>query len=277
MSIDVSDRARVGTAVDPDATRTASAQRLARIARWTLPVVLPLLVLVVIVAAWSEYAHSNTGTLFPTPSATLSGFTDSLTSGSAWRETLRSWHSLVIGYAIAVAIGLVLGFVLGASRKVDRILGVYLDIALVTPMIVLMPVVLIALGVTARAEETVVVLFAAPYVILPIRTGVRAMPKMWFDLARSMCANRRQTWQMILLPGARSSVVHGLRLGLAHALTGLFVVEFTLVSIGIGNVVLTYKANFDYGGMIGYVLLVMAQVLIVMSLLTKLDRKGERL
>lgn len=276
MTTDVQGREAVGADIGTRSEAKTEGEALARLARWALPVVLPVLVLALIVLAWSEYARSAGGSLFPSPSSVMSGFAKSATSHEAWSATLRSWRSLVIGYVIAAIAGILLGLLLGVSRPIDRVLGVYLDIALVTPMIVLMPIVLIALGITSRAEETVVVLFALPYVTLPIRTGVRAMPNIWVDLARSLCANRQQMWRFVLLPGARSSIVHGLRLGLAHALSGLFVVEFTLVAIGIGNVVLTYKANFDYGGMIGYVLLVMVQVLIVMTLLTRLGRRGER-
>lgn len=234
----------------------------------------PLAVLAVILVIWSQYASSGGGNLFPTPTQVATGFWNALTSGHVWQQTMVSWRSLVIGYVLSVVIGIAFGLLLGSSRLADRILGVYLDIALVTPMIVMMPIVLIALGVNRTAEVVVVMFFAIPYVTLPIRNGVRAMPQLWFDLSRSLCASRRQTWQLILLPGARSVITHGLRLGLAHALSGLLVVEFTLVALGIGQVVLDAKAAFDFGSMIGYLLLVMAQVLIVMGALRLVDREG---
>lgn len=241
--------------------------------RRVLPVLAPLAVLVVFVLIWSVYAHTAGGSLFPTPIQTVHGFWDSARSSTIWRQTALSWRSLAIGYGISVVGGILFGLLLGVSRPVDRILGIYLDIALVTPMIVMMPIVLIALGVTSTAEVVVVIFFSLPYVTLPIRNGVRSMPQLWFDLSASLCANRRQTWRHILLPGARRAIANGLRLGLAHALSGLLVVEFTLVALGIGQVVLTYKANFELGAMIGYVFLVMAQVLLVMTAITRLDRE----
>ena len=240
------------------------------------PVLAPLLVLVGFVVAWQIYARTAGGSLFPTPRETVIGFWDSARSPSIWRDTARSWRALALGYGISVVLGVLFGLLLGSSRRVDKVLGVYLDIALVTPMIVMMPIVLIALGVTATAEVVVVIFFALPYVTLPIRDGVRTMPQLWFDLSRSLCATNPQTWRYILLPGARRAITDGLRLGLAHALSGLLVVEFTLVSLGIGQVVLTYKAEFAFGSMIGYVLFIMVQILIVMTFITRLNRDTRR-
>jgi NitT/TauT family transport system permease protein len=238
-------------------------------------VVAPLCVLAALLGAWSLYARYSPGHLFPTVGATASGFAHSLTSGSDWSATLHSWRTLAIGYGIAVVLGVPLGLTLGRNRLLDRLLGSYLDIALVVPMIVMMPVVLLAVGVTAKAQVVVIVLFALPYVVMPVRNHVRRLPRVWLDLAGTLGASRRRLWQFVLIPGARSGIVLGLRLGLAHALSGLFIAELTLVSLGIGKVILTDQANFDFGPMIGYIFLVMFQVVLVMAALRSLTGAEE--
>lgn len=238
-------------------------------------VLLPLAVLGAIAIAWTFYAATAEGHVFPTVSETVRGFWETLTSGADWRATLVSWRSLAIGYAVAAVAGIALGLLLGVSRIADRLFGVYLDLMLVVPMIVIMPIVLIALGVTAKAEVVVIIFFAVPYVALPTRTVVREMPQLWFDVFASLGANRARLWRYLLVPGSRAGIVHGLRLGLAHALSGLFVVELTLVALGVGNVILQYRGQFEFGKMIGYIGLLMLQVLVVMSLINRVDRSSE--
>jgi ABC-type nitrate/sulfonate/bicarbonate transport system permease component len=235
----------------------------------------PLVVLGVLLGAWAIYAAHSAGHLFPTVGETARGLGHSLVSGSDWSATLRSWRTLAIGYGIAVALGVPLGLTLGRSRNLDRLFGTYLDIALVVPMIVLMPVVLLAVGVTAKAQVVVIVLFALPYVVLPVRNHVRRLPRVWLDLASTLGASRIRLWRFVLFPGARSGIVLGLRLGLAHALSGLFIAELTLISLGIGQVILADQSNFDFGPMIGYIIIVMAQVVIVMALLRSMDTGEE--
>ncbi len=211
-----------------------------------LMLVAPLCVLGVLLGAWAIYAAHSPGHLFPTVGSTVGGIGHSIVSGSEWSATLRSWRTLAIGYGIAVALGIPLGLTLGRSRTLDRLLGAYLDIALVVPMIVLMPVVLLAVGVTAKSQVVVIVLFALPYVVLPVRNHVRRLPRVWMDLAGTLGSSRAQLWRYILIPGSRSGIVLGLRLGLAHALSGLFIAELTLLSLGIGQVILNDQSNFDF-------------------------------
>jgi ABC-type nitrate/sulfonate/bicarbonate transport system permease component len=243
---------------------------------WLVPVLAPLVVLALLVTAWQLYAQTLGGALFPTPSDTVNGFWESARSGSVWRETAISWRALAIGYGVSVVLGVTFGLLLGLNRWVDRVFGVFLDISIVTPMIVVMPIVLIALGVNATAQVVVVIFFSMPYVTLPVRNGVRTMPQLWFDLSKMLCLSRLQTWRYVVLPGARGPITNGLRLGLAHALTGLLVVEFTLVALGIGGVVLNYRAQFLFGEMFGYLLLVMVQIVIVMTLINRLYGNARR-
>lgn len=257
---------------DRHPTTTSGAAIGAALRRAAPPVLAPLVVLVILIVAWWAYAQSGTGALFPTPQQTLQGFIESISSSDIWGATLISWRSLAIGYGISILLGVPLGLLLGYSRAADKVLGVYLDISLVTPMVVMMPIILIALGITLTAEVVVIIFFALPYVTLPIRNGVRGMPQLWFDLSKSLCATSSQTWRNILLPGARRAIADGLRLGLGHALTGLLVVEFTLVALGIGEIVLIYRAEFDFGSMLGYLLAVMAQIVVMMTLIAVLMR-----
>jgi NitT/TauT family transport system permease protein len=243
---------------------------------WFVPVLAPLVVLALVVSAWQLYAQTLGGVLFPTPADTVSGFWESARSGSVWRKTAISWRSLAIGYGVSVVLGVTLGLLLGLNRRVDKVFGVFLDISIVTPMIVVMPIVLMALGINATAQVVVVIFFSMPYVTLPIRNGVRTMPQLWFDLSQMLCASRSQTWRYVVLPGARGAISNGLRLGLAHALTGLLVVEFTLVALGIGGVVLNYQAQFLFGQMFGYLFLVMAQIVILMTLINRLYGNARR-
>lgn len=242
----------------------------------TRSVLPPLVVLAVLVAVWWWYATFFGGALFPGPGEAARGFWTTATSGDVWAHTAKSWRSFAIGYCVSAVLGTAIGILMGTNRWIDNVFGVYLDIAIVTPMIVMLPIVLIALGITAVSEVVVIVFFAIPYVIMPVRNGVRGLPSLWFDLSRMLCASRRQTWRYVLLPGARRPIVDGLRLGLAHALSGMMIVELTLVAIGIGQVVLNYQAQFEFGDMFGYLFLVMLQVVIALTLVNRLYESSRK-
>lgn len=250
------------------------ARRRNFLAKYGWPVALPVGVAIVVVAAWQIYVATVNASLVPTPVTVAEGFWSAATTSGDWSATGRSWLSLAMGFGIAAVGGVILGLLLGWNRALDRSIGVYVDIALVMPEIVLMPIILIALGVTMRAEVAVIVLFSAPYVIMPIRNGVRSMPREWLDLYKSLCATRPQVWRHLLLPASREMIGTGLRIGLGHALTGLLIVELTLVALGIGNVVIGYQSAYDFGSMFGYILLVMCQVFLLMGLISLIEARS---
>lgn len=239
-----------------------------------LPLVLwPALLLVVLVTGWALYASARGG-FVPSPASVAKGFATVIQSPDAWSGLWVSNVSLIIGYLISVAIGIPLGLIAGSARWANRIISPCMDIAMLIPMVVVMPIVLVAAGLGRTSEVWVIILFAVPYIVVPIRTGVQTMPTEFSDVASAFSATWVQRWLYFLIPASRRSIATGLKLGLAHALTGLMVVELTLVALGIGRMVLTYQVHFMFGEMFAYVLLVALEVFVVIGLLSVIERKA---
>ena len=112
-----------------------------------------------------------------------------LSDPKVWAGLLESGSTMLAGFALAAITGVPIGFLMGRVPPVDRILQPYLDIALVMPMVVVMPIVMIAIGITRQAEVLVVWLFAAPYIIATTRAGVREVNPIFSEMAH--CSARR--------------------------------------------------------------------------------------
>lgn len=239
-------------------------------------IVLPLAVLAVLVAAWQSYADRPGNFLMPRPSRFVTAIPDVLGSGAAWRAIATSDLSLLIGYGVAAAVGIPFGLAMARSRLLDRTVGPYLDIAIVVPMAVMMPVVLMALGLTRRAQVSVIVLFAVPFIVVATRDGARTLRPEWTEMARAFGAGELQLWRRVLLPGSVAAIVAGLRLGFAQALTGLVTVELTLIALGIGKQIIVYQSHFQSAQLFVFVAVLMCQSVVVLSLLRLLERRVAR-
>jgi ABC-type nitrate/sulfonate/bicarbonate transport system permease component len=233
-------------------------------------------VLALLVAAWQSYASRSGNFLMPRPLGFIQAIPEVLTSGEAWQALGTSDVSLVIGYAIAVCIGIPLGLTMAQSRMAHRLLGPYLDIAIVVPMAVMMPVVLMALGLTRQAQVAVVVLFAVPFIVVATRDGARTIRAEWTEMASVFGAGPLQQWRRVLLPGSVGAIVAGLRLGFAQALTGLVTVELTLIALGIGKQMIVYQSHFQSAQLFVFVGLLMAQSVAFLSLLRLLEQRVSR-
>jgi ABC-type nitrate/sulfonate/bicarbonate transport system permease component len=247
-----------------------------RVGHVLLRVVPPAVVLVVISLLWNWYVESKHSFYLADAGAIFSAFIDELSDGAVWSALWTSDISLLVGFAIAVAIGVPIGLIIGRVKRVDRLLAPYLQIALVTPIAVLMPIVLVALGLSRTAQIVVVVLFALPFVVVPTRGGVVTIPRDWLDMASSYGARELQVWRLVLVPGALHAIVNGLRLGFAHALTGEITVELSLIAIGIGQLIIRYQSHYQAAALFAFVLLISVQSIVAMGLLSLIQRKVRR-
>jgi ABC-type nitrate/sulfonate/bicarbonate transport system permease component len=195
-----------------------------------------------------------------------------------WRDGQMApamWHSnqaLLIGFPAAAAAGLPLGFALGRLRLADRAFGYFLDMMLVVPMIAAVPVIIVALGLTLTARVVVVILFALPFVALYARAAVRVVERPLVEMAEAFGASRRQTWQTVIVPSAFAPVFTGLRVGLAHAISGMIVIELTLIPAGLGGLIVNFRSAFAAGDLYGVTLMILLEGFVLVGAARLLER-----
>jgi ABC-type nitrate/sulfonate/bicarbonate transport system permease component len=188
-----------------------------------------------------------------------------------WDPLIESNVALVIGFPVSVAAGGGLGLALGRAPIVDRLLGIYVDMALVVPIIAVVPIIIVAFGITLTSKVAVVVLFALPVVALSVRSAVRDIDRDRVEMARSFGATARHVWPKVILPAALPAVFSGLRVGLSRAISGMIVVELTLVPTGIGGLFVKYRSQFDAANLYAVTLVVLAEGIVLAWLMRRCE------
>ena len=174
---------------------------------------------------------------------------------------------------MTLPLGLVVGLALGRFRALDRWLGIFLDIAIVTPQIALVPVIVVALGIDLTARVTMVVFFAVPFLIVNLRTGVRGVDARFIEMARSFGASELQLWMRILLPGMLPALAAGLRVAASRAVVGMILVELTLVSVGLGSLIQTNRALFIPAKVFAVTAVIIIEGLALLRLTREIERR----
>jgi ABC-type nitrate/sulfonate/bicarbonate transport system permease component len=255
-----------------DATLLARHRRDRRRQR-LLQVALPLAVGVVFALAWQLWALARGVEILPTFTQAATSVASLLGDHALWRALAISDLSMVIGFAVSAAIAIPLGLAMGRLRQVESVMDVYVNIILVAPMVILMPIVLMALGLTLRARVAVIVLFAAPFILVPVRSGMRLISHEVVDMCRSFGATEGQLWRNVFLPGTLPSMMTGLRQGFAHGMTGMLVVELTLLAAGIGDLLLDLQSRLQFDRIFALVFLIVCQALLGIGALQWLERR----
>lgn len=236
-------------------------------------IILPIVAAIPVLGLWQAYATALANPLVPTPLRIAAAFPTVVADPAVWAGLASSDLSLLLGFVAAVGVGVPLGLLSGRSKLVDGIVGPLLDLALVTPMIVLMPVVLVALGLTREAQVVMIFIFSITVVVLPIRAGLKTISDELVDMASSFGASELELWREVLLPGAIPSIATGLRMGFGQANLGMAAVELVMLAIGIGNVLLDLQSTFHRAEEFAVIGIIVIQSTVAMLALRALERQ----
>jgi ABC-type nitrate/sulfonate/bicarbonate transport system permease component len=193
---------------------------------------------------WEIGGRLTSDLLIPSVTQTLGALWRMTANGDLLDALLVSNQSLFIGVVLSLAIGIPAGILLGRSQLLDRIFGVYVDILVVTPMVSIIPIVIIVLGLNLSARIMIVFLFAVVTVVANVRTGARSVPAGLVEMARAFGTRPWDMWTKVLIPGMLPALGAALRLSLSRGVVGMVIVELTLVSVGLGGLVLNARALF---------------------------------
>ena len=98
---------------------------------------------------------------------------------------LISLRVYFIGIAISIAIGVPLGLLIGGIKILDRVLLPYLWVLYTTPLIILMPLILLWVGINDRARVLLIVVSAVPAIVVIVMEGVKTVDPSLLRAARS--------------------------------------------------------------------------------------------
>jgi ABC-type nitrate/sulfonate/bicarbonate transport system permease component len=153
--------------------------------------------------------------------------------------TLRE---IVVAYLLAVAAGLWLGFLFGLKRVVGRVYEPLLSALYAIPSVVWYPSLMLFFGLGPASKIAFGFLLGFFPVVLAVLAGIRQVPAHLVTVAVSMGARPATVFRKVMLPSMASTMVGGLRTGLALCVVGVLVGEVLGSKAGVG-----YMINYAYG------------------------------
>jgi ABC-type nitrate/sulfonate/bicarbonate transport system permease component len=202
-------------------------------------------ILVAIVAVW-EVAVRPLNPIFYVPPSALPGALVRM-----WRvpelpalgeHVWLTFTEIAGAYALAVAAGLWLGFLLGLRRTVGRIYEPLLAALYAVPSVIWYPSLMLFFGLGPASKIAFGVLLGFFPIVLSVLAGIRQVPATLVMVAQSMGARPWTVFRKVMLPAMASTMVGGLRAGLALSVVGVLVGEILGSRAGVG-----YVINYAYG------------------------------
>jgi NitT/TauT family transport system permease protein len=201
--------------------------------------------LVVILALWELIGPMVNPILFSYPSKIAVAFYELTVSGELPYYALESLQILFYGLACAIVVGVPLAVLMARFRPVDWALDLPINALYATPMVALVPLLVLWFGIYMQAKIIVVFLFAVFPILINTYQGVRECDKNMIEVARSFRSTEWQMWKDVLLPFAVPYIAAGVRLAIGRGLVGIVIAEFYTTISGLGFMISRYANVFE--------------------------------
>lgn len=221
---------------------------------------------------WEIAGRSGNQILLPPVSKVFLAFSDMLISGELASVMFISIQSLIFGFALSVILGIPLGLLMGRFEVLEHSLDIYLSALLATPMISVIPILIMAFGLGLASRMAVVFLFA--FVIISINTmaGVKNIDRALVEMAHSFGATEKQLFFKIMIPASIPMIMAGVRLGMGRAVVGMITGEMVLAVVGIGERIMYYGASFQTDYLFAIILAIIILAVFSLAIVEKFDR-----
>ena len=193
-----------------------------------------------------------------------------------WTDVEVSATEFMLGYGAALAVAIPLGLAVGLSKRLQYLIGPFVDTLNAVPRVTLLPLIIIWCGIGIWSKVVVVFLGAVIPVLINTQSGVKASEGRFMRVARSFSASRWRIFSSIILPGIVPFIFTGAKYGAGRALLGVVVGELYASTAGLGHLIADAGNTFQTDVVFVGALLFMAAGLIVVALLDALEQRFER-
>ena len=162
---------------------------------------------------------------------------------------------LFSGFAIGSIIGLILAAVITQFPFAEKIVAPYILILVTTPMLALVPLLILRFGFGYTPRIIAVALAAGPMVMINAATGFRRVDSAKIALARSYGASTLQIFWKIRAPMALPMILVGLMIGAIFGLLTAVGAEMVGGGFGLGNRLTSYSSMIQMPQFFAVVLL----------------------
>ena len=197
---------------------------------------LPWLVPLALVAVWQLCAARGwlSSRVLPAPLDVATAAWTLAESGELWTHVKVSAGRALTGLAVGGGLGLLLGLLTGSVRFFETLLDSSIQMIRNIPALALIPLVILWFGI----DETAKLFLIAVAVFFPIYLntfhGIRNVDPGLIEMGRTYGLSRWGLYTQIILPGAMSSILVGLRFSLGLMWVILIVAETISAQAGIG-------------------------------------------
>jgi len=223
---------------------------------------------------WQLLALMLPPSILPGPIATSIVLWENLVAGDVFRHLWITLLRVFGGLALALAIAVPVGVLMGVHRSAERILDIWVMVAMTIPSLCYALICFIWLGLNEYAAIVAIAVTAAPSIAINVWEGVKGIDVKLIQMARAYEADRRLILTRVLLPQVMPYIMASLRFGLGIIWKITVFVELIGRPNGVGFKLFYWYQLADMTQVLAWTLLfTLVMLLIELVALKELERR----
>jgi len=172
-------------------------------------------------------------------------YVELISNGELFKYGAQSIQVLIYGMFAGCVVGIPMGVLTARYRVFDKATDMYVNALYATPMVALVPLLVLWFGFGVQAKVIVIFLFTLFPLLINTYQGVKNVDTKLLEVSRSFCSSERQLWFDVILPSALPYILAGVRLSLGRGLVGMVIADFYTSISGLGYMVVVYANTFQ--------------------------------
>jgi ABC-type nitrate/sulfonate/bicarbonate transport system permease component len=230
-----------------------------------------LVSVVVVLVGWEVFGRQIEPLFMSYPTAISTSAFEMIRSGELPAAFFDSLGTLLLGFLIAAVLGIAIGLLIGRYRTVEAATDWLVNALYATPLVAIIPLVVLWFGLGFSAKLFIVVILAIFPILINTAAGVRNVPPPLLDVGFAFAATERQLFTKFILPAALPYMMTGLRLGVGRAIIGMVVAEFFTAITGLGALIVKYGNQYDTAAMFVPILTLMLLGVTLTALMRRIE------
>jgi len=170
-------------------------------------------------------------------------------NGSIWEHMWFSLTNFAIGFIVSAVLGVVLGVPMGWYRNIAKAVDPLLSGIYATPLIALLPLIIMLFGLGPVSKIIMTVLAAVFPILINTMTGIANTDHRLITMARAFGAKDSTVFLKVSVPGSLPYIVAGMRVALGRALVYIVVAEQYGAAMGLGYLTSVAAQRFQMAAM----------------------------
>jgi ABC-type nitrate/sulfonate/bicarbonate transport system permease component len=212
--------------------------------------------------------------LLPNPINVWYQLLDVVTSGEFIPDLVVTLAELAAAFAISVSLGVTLGYLISRSPYLVTVFEPLFAGVYAIPIILFLPLYVLILGLGPASKIALGATISFFPIVINTIAGFRNVDQTLTRAADSMGANEVQMFRYVLFPAALPVMLAGLRIGFTVALLSVIGSETIASLAGLGHRIVNLAENMEMARMFAYIVFVVAIVVLLNGLVSRLEARG---